>query len=37
VGVGRSLIANPDWANRVREGEFDQLEPYDKALLRDLV
>jgi len=37
VAVGRSLIANPDWPNRVRDGEFDQLEPYDKGLLRDLV
>lgn len=29
VGVGRALIANPDWADRVREGAFDGLRPYD--------
>ncbi|MBA2933766.1 12-oxophytodienoate reductase [Sphingomonas sp. CGMCC 1.13654] len=29
IGVGRALIANPDWADRVREGAFDRLRPYD--------
>ncbi len=36
VALGRSLIANPDWANQVRKGEFDKLRPYDKALLKEL-
>ncbi len=30
VAVGRALISNPDWANRVRHGEVDELKPYDK-------
>jgi 2,4-dienoyl-CoA reductase-like NADH-dependent reductase (Old Yellow Enzyme family) len=28
VAVGRALIVNPDWPNRFRAGEFDQLKPY---------
>lgn len=37
VAVGRALIANPDWANKVRDGGFDNLVPYDKELLTQLV
>jgi 2,4-dienoyl-CoA reductase-like NADH-dependent reductase (Old Yellow Enzyme family) len=40
VGVGRALIAEPDWANLVRHGEFDKLKPYDlwkdRAARKDL-
>jgi 2,4-dienoyl-CoA reductase-like NADH-dependent reductase (Old Yellow Enzyme family) len=28
VAVGRALIVNPDWPNKIRAGEFDQLKPY---------
>ncbi|MET0136752.1 MAG: 12-oxophytodienoate reductase [Sphingobium sp.] len=31
VGVGRALLANPDWADLVREGRWDALRPYDAA------
>ena len=35
IAVGRALIANPDWANRVREDrEFTAFEP---AMLGELV
>jgi 2,4-dienoyl-CoA reductase-like NADH-dependent reductase (Old Yellow Enzyme family) len=39
VGVGRAIIAEPDWANFVRAGRFDRLKPFsptviDKALQR---
>ena len=37
VAVGRALIANPDWANKVKAGEFDSLAPYHKDLLTSLV
>lgn len=37
VAVGRALIANPDWANRVRDGGFDDLAAYDKEQLQTLV
>jgi len=28
VAVGRALIVNPDWANKVRAGRADELKPY---------
>ncbi|PIE14176.1 MAG: 12-oxophytodienoate reductase [Rhodobacterales bacterium] len=37
VAVGRALIANPDWANRVLAGEYDGLKPYTKDMLTTLV
>lgn len=36
VAVGRAMIANPDWAERVRLGESAALQPYTKDLLRSL-
>ncbi|GAA5315794.1 MAG: NADH:flavin oxidoreductase [Candidatus Pelagadaptatus aseana] len=36
VAVGRALIANPDWAKRVQQGELKQLKPYEKELLQKL-
>lgn len=37
VAVGRALIANPDWANKVQAGGFDDLAAYDKNQLTKLV
>ncbi len=37
VAVGRALIANPDWANQVAVGKFDQLAAYEKDMLKELV
>jgi 2,4-dienoyl-CoA reductase-like NADH-dependent reductase (Old Yellow Enzyme family) len=36
VGVGRALIAEPDWANFVRNGDFDKLKPYSHSVLAHL-
>ena len=36
VAVGRAMIANPDWANRVRAGELMQMEPFEKEQLAAL-
>ncbi len=36
VAVGRALIANPDWPNKVRLGQFDQLKPYSPEALESL-
>jgi len=33
VAVGRAMIANPDWANRVRRGESSELRPFTKEQL----
>jgi len=36
VAVGRAMIANPDWANRVRGGEIAGLESFNKEMLFNL-
>ena len=36
IAVGRALIANADWANVVRNGEFDQLHTFEKSMLETL-
>ncbi len=33
VNVGRALIADPEWANKVRGGRTDQLLPFDSNFL----
>lgn len=36
IAVGRALIANADWAELVRRGEFEQLTTFDKSMLASL-
>ena len=36
VAVGRALIANPDFVNRLRAGDFDSLKTYEPASLATL-
>lgn len=36
VAVGRAMIANPDWANKVRSGRFNELVPYQQTALERL-
>jgi len=36
VAVGRALIANPDWANMVRDGKMDEMASFDKDMLMKL-
>lgn len=36
VAVGRALLANPDWANKVREGHAGALKPYTPEVLTAL-
>ena len=36
VAVGRALIVNADWANKVRQGKFDQLKPWTPEALQTL-
>ena len=33
VAVGRSLLQDPDWATKVKEGRLDELKDYDAAAL----
>ena len=37
IAIGRALIANPDWANKVRAGKLSELTPYDPKVLETLV
>ena len=37
VAVGRALIVNPDWPNKIRSGRLDSLAPYDASVLGTLV
>ena len=37
VAVGRALIANPEWANNIRDGRSADLQPYKTDLLGSLV
>ena len=36
AAVGRALIANPDWADKVQAGGVEQLHPYEKEMLLKL-
>jgi 2,4-dienoyl-CoA reductase-like NADH-dependent reductase (Old Yellow Enzyme family) len=36
IGVGRALLANPAWANLVRDGRFEALEPYSAEVMETL-
>ncbi len=37
VAVGRALIVDPDWAEKVRDGRFAELTSFDRAALGTLV
>lgn len=37
VAVGRALIANPDWAAKVKAGALEDLHPFDRGLLTSLI
>nr|WP_047165924.1 hypothetical protein [Sphingomonas sp. Y57] len=37
VAVGRAMIANPDWARRVRDGDIEDLRPFTGAMLETLI
>lgn len=36
AAVGRALIADPDWANRIRDGELDGMSSYQRSMLGEL-
>lgn len=37
IAVGRAHISNPNWAEFVKQGKFNQLKPYHKGLLDELI
>jgi len=36
VAIGRAMIANPDWANKIQNDQSDELIPFDKSMLLEL-
>lgn len=36
VAVGRALIGDPQWGNKMREGRFDEITPFKRAALASL-
>ncbi|WP_079530597.1 NADH:flavin oxidoreductase [Halobacillus hunanensis] len=36
VAIGRSLLMDPEWVRKVRDGKEDELAPFDKAALKQL-
>lgn len=36
VAIGRAIIANPDWANKVQAEQLNQLVPFNKSMLAEL-
>lgn len=37
IAVGRALLANPDWANKVENNQFDQLRPFAQEYRKNLI
>ena len=37
IAVGRALLSDPDWANKVQDGKEDQIVPFDKSFVEDYV
>lgn len=37
IAVGRALLSDPDWANKVRDGRWRDIVPFDKSVLGRLV
>ena len=37
VAIGRSLIVNPAWPQIIQRGAFDELRPYQRDLLAQLI
>jgi len=34
--VGRQLLSEAEWANKIREGRYQEIEPYTKKSLSGL-
>jgi 2,4-dienoyl-CoA reductase-like NADH-dependent reductase (Old Yellow Enzyme family) len=37
IAVGRALLSDPDWANKVQDGQEDQIVPFDKSFVENYV
>ena len=37
IAVGRALLSDPDWANKVQDGKEDQIVPFDKSFVENYI
>src|SRR5210317_599730 len=37
IAVGRALLSDPEWANKVRDAKEDQIVPFDKSFVENYV
>ena len=37
IAVGRALLSDPDWANKVQDGIEDQIIPFDKSFVENYI
>ena len=37
IAVGRALLSDPEWANKVKNGQEDQIIPFDKSCVENYV
>ena len=37
IAVGRALLANPNWADKIRNNDMDSIETFSKEQLTELV
>ncbi|GHC22980.1 oxidoreductase [Kushneria pakistanensis] len=37
IAIGRALLSDPQWANKVRDGRLDELQDFDTSALDELV
>ena len=36
IAIGRALLTNPDWANKVQSGQFEALKPFTQDDIKNL-
>lgn len=37
IAIGRALLSNPDWVNKVKNDQADQLKPFTQEYLKELI
>lgn len=37
IAIGRALLSDPQWANKVRDGRLDELSDFDSSALEELI
>ena len=37
IAVGRALLSDPNWANKVQDGKEDEIIPFDKSFVENYV